>query len=108
MTYVFFLKNIVGTSPWKITLSAWLAYYLLQNFFHLIGLNGKIKNFNFISPLFFFAYDFNEYILYFLFIAPEPLARLVNLYMIINKKKKKMMIKINIYIYNKIKKIALI
>ncbi|CAO3629058.1 unnamed protein product [Cunninghamella blakesleeana] len=40
-------KSLIGTSPWKITVSAWLAYYLLQNFFHLIGLN-----------------------------APEPLARL--------------------------------
>ncbi|CAO3646911.1 unnamed protein product [Cunninghamella echinulata] len=40
-------KSLVGTSPWKITVSAWLAYYVFQNLFHLIGLN-----------------------------APEPLARL--------------------------------
>ncbi|ORZ23489.1 Alpha/Beta hydrolase protein [Absidia repens] len=40
-------KSIVGTAPWKITVAAWTAYYLLQNLFHLVGLN-----------------------------APEPLARL--------------------------------
>ncbi|ORX53116.1 alpha/beta-hydrolase [Hesseltinella vesiculosa] len=40
-------KRTVGVAPWKVTLSAWMIYYLLRNLFHLIGLN-----------------------------APEPLARL--------------------------------
>ncbi|KAI8086082.1 Alpha/Beta hydrolase protein [Halteromyces radiatus] len=42
-----FNKSIDGNAPWKITVSAWMAYYLIQNLFHLVGLN-----------------------------APEPLARL--------------------------------
>ncbi|KAI8070481.1 Alpha/Beta hydrolase protein [Gongronella butleri] len=40
-------NKTVGVAPWKITMSAWMVYYLLRNLFHLIGLN-----------------------------APEPLARL--------------------------------
>ncbi|KAI8330460.1 hypothetical protein BC941DRAFT_169779 [Chlamydoabsidia padenii] len=37
-------NSIAGTAPWKITVSAWLAYYLLQNLFHLIGLNGNVRH----------------------------------------------------------------
>jgi hypothetical protein len=31
----------IGKSPWRIALSSWLIYYVFQNLFLLLGLNGK-------------------------------------------------------------------
>ncbi|KAF7723252.1 hypothetical protein EC973_002145 [Apophysomyces ossiformis] len=32
----------VGNAPWKIVLGSWMAYYFLQNLFHLVGLNANV------------------------------------------------------------------
>jgi hypothetical protein len=63
------LNCSIGRLSWRVALASWLFYYVLENIFLLLGLNGKRKEGE--SELY---HVFNKVKL-----APDPMARSVNM-----------------------------